>query len=297
MKLAFSTSWAGGDIDRVLAILPHVDSLEIGSKGDRDFFTDLDSLIRDEDIPVTSVHAVAHPGKEVGEAYYAPRLASLDEQVRLEEVEEISTTAEWALAAGAGALVIHTGRVEDEELKSMCLTYRDAVRAEGAYRGELFEETVSRRAWQSRPYLESIIDSVALICPRFPELNFFIETRLHYYEIPLPDELDAIFTALPFPNLGYWHDIGHTCMLDALGYVPMHTWQECFSDRCGGVHIHDMDSGLLDHYPPGEGVLDIHTILEQFGSEALMTLEINARNSLESVIRGIHYLRADRICV
>jgi len=297
MKLAFSTSWAEGDIDRVIAILPYVDSLEIGSKGDSVFFTELSSLIHDEGIPVTSMHAVAHPNKEMGEAYYAPRLASLDEQVRLKEIREIYNTAEWALETGAGAIVIHTGRVEDDELKSMCLAHRDAVRDRGVHNDELFESIVKRRASLSRPYLDSIIDGLSLICPRFPELNFFIETRVHYYEIPLPDELDVIFTTLSYPNLGYWHDIGHTYMLDIFGYVPMNTWQERFSEHCGGAHVHDMDAGLVDHFPPGEGILDIHCILEQFSPDALITLEINSRNDLESVIRGIHHLRADRICV
>jgi sugar phosphate isomerase/epimerase len=297
MKLAFSTSWAGGDINRVAAILPYVDSLEIGSKGDRAFFTELNTLIREEHIPVTSIHAVAHTGKEVGEAYYAPRLASLDEQVRLNEVREIYNTAEWALETGAGAIVIHTGWVENDDLKSLCLAHRDAVRGRGAHNASLLESIQEKRAMLSPPYLESIIESLSLICPRFPELNFYIETRVHYYEIPLPDELDKIFKTLSYPNLGYWHDIGHTCMLDILGYVPMYTWQERFSDRCGGAHIHDMNAGLIDHFPPGEGMLNVHRILEQFDPATLITLEINARNDLESVIRGIHHLRADRICV
>ena len=144
MKLAFSTSWAGGDIDRVKAILPYVDSLEIGSKGDRAFFEELNALIRDEGIPVTSIHAVAHPNKEMGEAYYAPRLASHDGQVRMKEIKEISNTAEWALDTGAGAIVIHTGWVEDEALKSLCLTHRDAVRDRGEHSAELFESILER---------------------------------------------------------------------------------------------------------------------------------------------------------
>jgi sugar phosphate isomerase/epimerase len=235
----------------------------------------------------------------VGEAYYAPLLASLDEQARLREIEEISTTAEWAIDIGTRALVIHTGKIEDDELRSMCLEFKDGVR-DGMgkkYRHDLFEEIVRRREREGLPYLESIIDSLDLLCSRFPDLNFFIETRVHYYEIPLPDELEKILKTLPYPNLGYWNDIGHTHMLDILGYVPMQTWQDRFSARCGGTHIHDMDAELLDHYPPGEGVLDIHGILEQFDSDVLLTLEINARHDYESVIRGIRHLRADRICV
>jgi sugar phosphate isomerase/epimerase len=297
MKLAFSTSWAGGDIERVKAVLPHIDSLEIGSKGDRLFFKELNALLQDEHVPITSIHAVAHPNKEIGEAYYAPRLASLDEQVRLKEVGDICNTAEWALEVGAGAIVIHTGWVEDDMLRMMCLSHRDAFRDTGEHDAVLFNSILERRASLSKPYLESIIECLSLVCQSFPELNFYIETRVHYYEIPLPDEMEEIFTALSYPNLGYWHDIGHTYMLDTLGYVPMNTWQERFANRCGGAHVHDINTGLIDHFPPGEGMLDIHRILEQFGPDTLMTLEINTRNDLESVIRGIHYLRTDRICV
>jgi sugar phosphate isomerase/epimerase len=298
MNIAFSTSWAGGDIDRVLAILPHIDTLEIGSKGDSGFFTDLEDLIRNDGVRVTSVHAIAYPGKEESEAYYAPRLASLDESVRSSEIEEICNTAEWSLQLGANALVIHTGKVEDEDLKTMCLAYK-RYRSTGqnpVVQRELFHEVIARRNMLSKPYLESIIEGLNVICSIFPELSFYIETRVHYYEIPLPDELDTIFNTVRHPNLGYWHDIGHTHMLDFLGFVEMKTWQSRFSNRCGGVHIHDVDEDLLDHFPPGEGVLDIHSILAQF-DDVLFTLEINARNDFESVIRGIKYLRTDRICV
>jgi sugar phosphate isomerase/epimerase len=297
MELAFSTAWAGGEIDRVHSILPHIDSLEIGSRGDSRFFHELEALIRGEDVPVTSIHAVAYPGREGEDAYYAPRLASLDSRIRLREIDELSRTAEWALGIGARALVVHTGRVEDAPLRDACRVYRNEI-ASGTGReslAELFEWIVQRRGSRSGPYLDSIVGGLDRLCPRFPELSFFIETRVNYYEIPLPDELGAIFGSLSCSNLGYWHDIGHTQMLDVQGFVPGETWQMRFSDRCGGAHVHDMDDAFLDHYPPGEGVLDIPRILEQFDSRVILTLEINARNDFDSVLRGIRYLRTDRI--
>jgi sugar phosphate isomerase/epimerase len=299
MHLAFSTSWAGGDIERVASVLPHVDSLEIGSKGDRSFFRELDALIEDENIPVTSIHAVAYPDKVGKDAYYAPRLASLDSVVRMREMDEICRTAEWARSIDASALVIHTGKVEDAVLKQMTVEYENMVKA-GTHPsdlGEQFHAIVNRRGRLSGLYVESIIEGLRYLCPRFPDLNFFIETRVHYYEIPLPDELQMILSRVCCRNLGYWHDIGHTCLLDRMGFIPMKVWQERFSQVCGGAHVHDMDEHLLDHYPPGEGILDVHFLLEQFDERVFLTLEINARNDFESVIRGIRYLRTDRICV
>jgi len=299
MKLAFSTAWADGNMDRVCAVLPHIDSLEIGSKGDGRFFQELEDLVRKENVPVTSVHAIAYPGKSVQDADYAPRLASLDRQLRRREIDEMSSTAEWALGIGARALVIHTGKIEDDELKEMYLDYKQSalIGMPSEALEEQFEEIVRRREELSKPHVESIIEVLDILCPRYAELDFSIETRVNYYEIPLPDELEFIFQEVSYPNLGYWHDIGHTCVLDRLGFVPMNTWQQRFAHRCHGAHVHDMDRSLLDHYPPGEGVLDIHCLLEQFGPGVLLTLEINARNDFESVMRGIHYLRADRIRV
>jgi sugar phosphate isomerase/epimerase len=299
MKLAFSTAWADGDMNRIRAVRPHVDSLEIGSKGKGPFFQELEAYIRADKVPVTSVHAVAYPGKTMHEAYYAPRLASLEKVMRAREIDEMSTTAEWALDIGAQALVIHTGRVEDVQLWETYREFKRAILAGTPPKNldEEREDLIRRRLKLSRPYVEAIIEGLDILCSRFPEIRFFIETRVHYYEIPLPDELEYIFQEAPYPNLGYWHDIGHTYILDALGFVPMSEWQKRFASRCGGAHVHDVDCDLLDHWPPGEGVLDMHGLLEQFDPGVLFTLEINARNDLESVIRGIRHLRADRITV
>jgi sugar phosphate isomerase/epimerase len=299
MKLAFSTAWADGDMNRIRAVRPYVDSLEIGSKGQGVFFQELESYIRDDKVPVTSVHAVAYPAKTMHEAYYAPRLASLEKGMRTREIDEMSATAEWALDIGAQALVIHTGRVEDEQLKETCREYKRTLLA-GALPKNLEmqrKDIIRRRLELSRPYVEAIIDGLDILCSRFPEIGFFIETRMHYFEIPLPDELELIIKETPHPNLGYWHDIGHTYMLDTLGFVPLSEWQQRFASRCGGAHVHDVDRDLVDHYPPGEGVLDLHGLLDQFSPEVLLTLEINARNDFESVLRGIRYLRTDRIAV
>jgi sugar phosphate isomerase/epimerase len=299
MKLAFSTSWADGKIERVREILPYIDALEIGSKGTGAFFRDLEKLIGEEGVPVTSMHAVCYPHKEIHDTYYTPDFASLDRTRRLLEIEHLAQTAQWAIQMGNRALIIHTGRVEDETLKTDFLLYkRRFLNGENPIElKEQFHELRRKRNLLSSTHLDSVMDVLGELCPKFPEVNFLIETRLHYYEIPLPDELEIILNTLPYSNLGYWHDIGHTYLLDALRFVSMDSWQRRFSGRCGGVHVHDTDESLLDHYPPGEGTLDLRSILEQFSSLSILTLEINSRNSLESVIKGMRHLRRLAISV
>jgi sugar phosphate isomerase/epimerase len=177
----------------------------------------------------------------------------------------------------------------------MCRFLRKDI-LNGIREDELYQEIVRLRKSLGRNHLQQVITGLDELCSRFPRIRFCIETRIHYYEIPIPDELDKIFAALPRKNLGYWHDIGHTWVQDRLGFIPMETWQDRFDRRCGGLHIHDVESDLTDHLPPGEGMLDLYEILKRFDPfRSLFTLEINARSEFEKVLNGIRSLREKQL--
>ncbi len=299
MKLSFSTSWCDGRIDRLYRIIPLVDAIEAGSKGSADFFEEVERLAVQKKFRVASIHAVSGPSKEQHPADYAPDFASTDERTRKNELDRIERSVEWAMKIGTQAVVIHTGQVDNDGLKNMILSYKkDIFRKSPDKRDEVFDEIVRTRKRLGREHVEPVLAGLDELCRRFPEIQFFIETRIHYYEIPLPDELEEIFQTLPHKNLGYWHDIGHTYIQDRLGFVPMSTWQERFGRRCGGVHIHDVTDDLTDHWPPGEGVLDLQGILKQFNPQrSQFTLEINARSRFESVANGVGNLRENTLTV
>jgi sugar phosphate isomerase/epimerase len=291
MDIALSTSWCAGDPARLRGVLPHVDSLEAGSRGGGSFQVSVSEIAREAGVPVTSVHAVAHPEKDVNEADYASPCASLEEKPRRQAVDAVTRSAEWADRLGAGFLVLHTGRVEDEGLRELCRAYRESVRT-GRPADGLKSRILRRRAGRAHAHLDRVIEGLDGLCSLFPDLTFCIETRVHYDEIPLPHEMARIFLSLPGRKLGYWHDIGHTYTLDVLGYASMGSWQRMFPRRCGGLHIHDVGGGLRDHYPPGSGILDLRSILENFdGRESVFTVEVNARHTLPEVIGGIEHLR------
>jgi len=299
MNLSFSTSWCDGRIERLYEIFPHVDAVEAGSKGSADFFEEVERLAAQKRLRVASIHAVTGPSKQEHSAYYAPDFASTDEHVRKSELDRISISVDWALKIGARAVVIHTGRVEDDGLKTTYLSYKkDMVNGCIDGKNEVFDEIVRKRKKLSRWHIEPVLSGLDELCSRFPRIQFFIETRVHYYEIPLPYELEEIFKRLPYKNLGYWHDIGHTYVQDRLGFIPMETWQRMFGRKCGGIHIHDVSDDLTDHRPPGEGVLDLHGILKQFDPQhSQYTLEINAQSEFESVTKGLQDLRGEALAV
>jgi sugar phosphate isomerase/epimerase len=292
MKISFSTSWVDGDIARLLSVLPYVDLIEVGSKGDGSFFECVEELAMSGELRVGSIHATAGPHKKQKETSYTPHLASDDPVLQKQDIEDILLTAEWAMKLGASNIVLHIGKIEDQKLRELFLLYKSLAVEQGGIDGldDLRNDIVKRRAGH-KDHLDMVVPVLERLCKRYSEINFCFETRLHYYEIPTPDEADNIFKKVRLPNLGYWHDIGHTWTLNRLGFVPMQEWQARFGDRCRGVHVHDSWEDLTDHIPPGLGSMDMKNILRQFGNGTVYTLETNHRHTEEEVLAGISNLR------
>jgi sugar phosphate isomerase/epimerase len=292
VSISFSTSWVDGDIARLLSILPYVDLIEVGSKGDSGFFERVEELAMSGKLRVGSLHATAGPHKKQKETSYTPNLASDDPALQKPDIEDIFLTAEWAMKLGASNIVLHIGKIEDPKLRELFLLYRSLAVEQGGTDGlgDLRNEIVKRRATQGGR-IDMVIPVLERLCRRYRKINFCFETRLHYYELPTPDEADCIFKKVSLPNLGYWHDIGHTWTLSRLGFVPMQEWQRRFGDRCRGVHIHDSGEDLTDHMPPGLGSMDMGEIIRQFENVTVYTLETNHRHTEREVLAGISYLR------
>ncbi len=289
--ISFSTSWADGDISKVLGILPHIDSVEVGSRGKTDFFGRMERLALDHALTVRSIHTSAGPHKRLHDPSYTKYFASCDSEKREKDIDDVLRTAEWAEKIGAENIVLHAGTVADETLRSLYLEYRRRflLGEEKTALADLKAGIIRMRPLHSAN-LDLAADGLERLCRSFPDINFCFETRLHYHEIPTPDEAAYLFDRVRLPNLFYWHDIGHTWALDRLGFVRQTEWQHRFGERCRGIHVHDAGPDLKDHLPPGTGVMDLEGILREFDTTLPYTLEIHPRHTAEEVISGIDCL-------
>jgi sugar phosphate isomerase/epimerase len=118
-----------------------------------------------------------------------------------------------------------------------------------------------------------------------------IENRLHYHEIPQPEECRELLEDVPAGVGGYWHDVGHAEVQARLGLVDKHLWLDTSGDRCIGAHLHDVD-GIGDHRAPGHGDVDWSYIANGLPAAALRVFEINQSQPAEAVAATIPFLRA-----
>lgn len=211
-------------------------------------------------------------------------MTSLDESLRSQAVEYTRGSMNLAHQLGATAIVIHSGEVpigKDLE-KRIRELYLDGQSQSNEFveLGERFEE---ERRQAAPPYMNALRRSLLELVDDAEQLGvrLGLENRDHYYEVPLPHELDDLLTLRP-GTVEYWHDVGHSEKLREFGFYSQQEWLERFSDRMIGIHLHDND-GEKDHIAPGLGTVDWELVGSFVPKQAIRTFEIRGFTTKEQM--------------
>jgi sugar phosphate isomerase/epimerase len=157
-------------------------------------------------------------------------------------VEAITASIRLAGQVGAGIVVVHAGRVVvnpmlETDLRAL---YDQGLRGTGEY-DDVKAELVEERKRQAERHLDATLWSLDRLATLADSagVRLGLENRVHYYEIPLPDELDLLLRELAGP-VAFCFDTGHAYVLEELGFVSHDEWLTGFSEHIAGVHLHTM---------------------------------------------------------
>lgn len=203
-----------------------------------------------------------------------------------------------AARLGAGVVVLHLGRVEDDaagslarlrfEVDSRCQAGQAATPAYAPAR-EALAEAVARA---EPAHLERA--AAALAGPaaraRAAGIRLAIETGYHADELPTPVGMRHLLAATDRDVVGAWLDTGHVGAQVARGLVTFDEWFAATRGRLLGAHYHDL-VGLRDHLLPGMGGLDFPAITRQMPVGSLATLEVDWYFQPAEVTAGANHLR------
>ncbi len=252
-------------------------------------------LLSYADVPISSIHAPAPLMRDGnGRANSSLNLAALDEDERRAAVAYTKGSIDHAKLAGARFVVVHLGAVgaqmfdEERELRRLF----DSGTRGGERAEELRAALTRKRAEQAGPWVERARATLRELAGH-AEANGIaigIENRLHYHEIPQPDEAAALLADRAAGVAGYWHDVGHAEVQWRLGLVDKRRWLDVNGARCIGSHLHDVD-GIGDHRAPGHGDVEWDYIREGLPPGALRVFEINQSQPPEAVSGAIGFLR------
>jgi sugar phosphate isomerase/epimerase len=252
-------------------------------------------LMGDGELPLTSLHAPTPRRKLAdGRLNGDANLASPDEAERALAVQETRRTLDFAAQAKLPKVVVHLGGVGnsmtpiERELRRLV----EAGNGASAQAQQKREELAAWRAERTGPCLDAARRSLRELVDYAAPLGIALglESRLHYHEIPHPDEALALLESYDENEAGYWHDVGHCEVQARLGMIDINAWFPALSNRTIGSHLHDVD-GITDHRAPGAGDVDWSYIAAGLPPAALRVFEIDQRQGDEAVRASIAYLR------
>jgi sugar phosphate isomerase/epimerase len=255
----------------------------------------LEVLMREGEIPLSSLHAPT-PRRKLpdGRLNGDANLASPDEEERKRAIAETKRTIDYAARYGLKLIVVHLGGVGNHMTDLERALRRMVEASEGD--GEQAAETRDKlRRWRSEnapaPLEAARLSLAALAEYAAPHgIALGLESRLHYHEIPHPDEALELLDGFDHAVAGYWHDVGHCEVQARLGMIDRSSWFPKLTTRTIGSHLHDVD-GILDHRAPGNGDVDWTYIANGLPPTALRVFEIDQRQPDDAVAASIAYLR------
>lgn len=220
------------------------------------------------------------------------QVTSLVEEKRCVGVDTLKRSIDLAFRLGSRLVVIHPGRVDgdhslDNRLREL---YRAGLKVSPEYQ-TLLKDVKADRLERGKPHLEALIRSLTEIVDFAKDSDLFLglENRLHYYELPIFEEMEALLKEFQQPWVGWQLDVGHIQVHDQLGLMSFKQWLEAFSPRMVGVHLHDV-KGILDHQIPGSGDVDFAWLAPYLPVFAIRTLEINNATPYEDFLPGLKLL-------
>jgi sugar phosphate isomerase/epimerase len=296
--LSFSTMWAQQERFQDMARFRSVvagfgfHGIEVSHSTDD---AGLATLLSDGELPLTSLHAPA-PRRKLpdGRLNGDANLAATDEDERRQAVEETRRTLDFAARAGLSRVVVHLGGVgnvmtePERNLRRLVQDGRGDRDEAQALRDELGGWRAARAGAHLEAAARSLRELVEVAAPHGIALG--LESRLHYHEIPHPEEALQLLADYDNSAAGYWHDVGHCEVQARLGMIDRDSWFPRLSARTIGSHLHDVD-GILDHRAPGNGDVDWSYIAAGLPAEALRVFEIDQRQPDDQVAASIAYLR------
>ncbi len=215
-----------------------------------------------------------------------------DEEDRRQGVAAVRRSIDLAHKLGAQVVIVHLGRVDiDPELEMAVINLHKQGEAGKPIYAQAKGRLVAARAAQAEINMRSVRRSLGELAEYAARLGIRLglENRYHYFEIPLPEELDDLLNLGCGDVVGYWHDVGHAQMLENVGLGSHEEWLRRFAHQMVGVHLHDI-VGVQDHLAAGLGHIDWDMVARYLPAGALRTCEFQPFNSPEEITAGVKLL-------
>ena len=204
-------------------------------------------------------------------------------------VKQTIQTIDFAIRLDAPFVVLHLGQVNMRPVTDRLIK----LATNGTYLSRKYVRlkigAVQKRERIAPAYLQRVKDCLRRIIEHAASKNvrLALEGRRDYEEIPTERELPTLLDELNSPQLGYWHDFGHSQIKENLGFIDHAEWLRTIGPRAFGCHVQDCAWPAKDHETPFTGDVNFEKLVPLLPTNCLFVLEMSPNKTADAIRQSV----------
>ena len=204
-------------------------------------------------------------------------------------VKQTLQTIDFAVRLNAPFVVLHLGQVNMAPVTDHLIK----LATNGAYLSRKYVrlkvDAVRKRERIAPAYLQRVKDCLRRIIEHAAskKVRLALEGRRGYEEIPTERELPALLDELSSPQLGYWHDFGHSQIKENLGFIDHTEWLRSIGPRAFGCHVQDCVWPAKDHETPFTGDVNFKKLVPLLPTNCLFVWEMSPNKPADAIRQSV----------
>lgn len=204
-------------------------------------------------------------------------------------VKQTIQTIDFAARLDAPFVVLHLGQVNMAPVTDHLIK----LATNGAYLSRKYVRlkvgAVQKRERIAPAYLQRVKDCLRRIIEyaASKKVRLALEGRRGYEEIPTERELPALLDELNSPQLGYWHDFGHSQIKENLRFIDHVEWLRSIGPRAFGCHVQDCAWPAKDHETPFTGDVNFEKLVPLLPTNCLFVWEMSPNKGADAIRHSV----------
>ena len=225
--------------------------------------------------------AVASP------ACYKFSAASVEERERA--VTQTFQAIDLAGQLNAPFVVLHLGEVTMPPITDRLIAMAKAGEYLSREYVRLKIKAVQERERHAPQYLQHVKDCLRRVIEYAGSkgVRLGIESRRAFEDIPTERELAELLDEMNSPQLGYWHDFGHSQIKENLGFIDHAEWLRAVGPRTFGCHVQDCIWPAREDQLPFTGAVDFEKLVPLLGTNCLFVWKMNPNRTADAIRQSV----------
>jgi sugar phosphate isomerase/epimerase len=186
-------------------------------------------------------------------------------------------------------VVLHLGQVNMPPVTDRLIAMAKADEYLSRNYVKLKIKAVQERERRSPQYLQHMKDRLRRVIEYAGSkgVRLGIESRRAYEEIPTERELAELLEEMNSPQLGYWHDFGHSQIKENLGFIDHAEWLRAVGSRTLGCHVHDCIWPAREDQLPFSGAVDFKKLVPLLPTNCLFVWKMNPNTRADAIRQSV----------